>query len=72
MEAGAGVTYASRDVPSKGSQFSFSLQAGVGVQYALSERGTVNLAWLYHHLSNADLYSRNVGLNTGLFLLGIS
>jgi len=72
VEAGAGVTYASRDVPSKGSQFNFSLQAGVGVQYALSGRATVNLAWLYHHLSNADIYSRNVGLNTGLFLLGFS
>jgi hypothetical protein len=72
VEVGAGVTYASRDVPSKGSQFNFSLQAGVGVQYALSGRATVNLAWLYHHLSNADLYARNGGLNTGLFLLGIS
>jgi opacity protein-like surface antigen len=72
VEGGAGVSYASTDVPRFGSQFNFILEAGVGIQYALSDRHTVNLGWLYHHLSNANTHPPNPSFNSGLFLLGFS
>ncbi len=71
-EAGAGVSYATLRVPNFGSRFNFILQTGVGVQYTINDHYALSFEWLYHHLSNADTYASNPGLNTGLFLLGFS
>ena len=69
---GRGVVREYQRVPRFGSQFNFILEAGVGIQYALSDRHTVNLGWLYHHLSNANTHPPNPSFNSGLFLLGFS
>lgn len=71
-EAGAGASYASLRVPNHGSRFNFILETGVGLQYTISDRYALSFEWLYHHLSNADIYVSNPGLNTSLFLLGFS
>jgi len=71
-EMGAGVSYATLRVPRAGSHFNFILEAGVGLQYALSDRYVLSFEWLYNHLSNADIYPSNPGINNSLFLLGFS
>jgi opacity protein-like surface antigen len=72
VEAGAGVSYATKRVPPGGTNFNFILQTGVGLQYAISDRHALSFEWLYHHLSNADTGDHNPGFNTSLFLLGFS
>jgi opacity protein-like surface antigen len=72
LELGGGGSYSSTRTGSLGSRFNFSLQAGGGLQYALSDRHALSFAWIYQHLSNAGMYHANPGLNAGLFLLGFS
>lgn len=72
VELGAGVSLATRRTASLGSNFNFILQAGVGLQYTISDQYVLHFQWLYQHLSNANLYPDNLGLNTGTFLLGAS
>jgi opacity protein-like surface antigen len=55
-----------------GSHFNFVLQAGLGFQYAVGDRNTLDLEWRYNHLSNANLCTANYSLNGSLFLLGFS
>jgi hypothetical protein len=72
VEVGAGVSIAANRVSRLGSDFNFILQAAAGLQYAISDRYAVQFQYLFQHLSNADLYPSNLGLNTGSFLLGVS
>ena len=72
LELGGGGSYSTTRTGSLGSRFNFSLQAGGGLQYALSDRHALSFAWIYQHLSNAGMYHANPGLNAGLFLLGFS
>jgi len=69
---GAGLSYASIRVPQGGTNFNFTIQTGIGLHYALSERETLNLEWRYHHFSNGDIVPPNPSLNTSLFLIGFS
>ena len=47
-------------------------EIGLGLHYAIGPQSTVNLDWLYHHFSNADISPRNPGLNSSLCLIGVS
>ncbi len=69
---GGGLSYASIRVPRGGTNFNFTLQIGIGLHYAVSEHGTLNLEWRFHHFSNGDISPPNPSLNTSLFLLGFS
>jgi opacity protein-like surface antigen len=72
-EFGAGVSEATRAVPEQGgSHFNFVLQPGLGLQYAVGDRNTLDLEWRYLHLSNATLFPSDPSLNGSLFLLGFS
>jgi len=72
-EFGAGVSEATRAMPEQGgSHFNFVLQPGLGLQYAVGDRNTLDLEWRYIHLSNATLFPSDPSLNGSLFLLGFS
>lgn len=47
-----------------GSDFSFMLQAEIGVRYHLRPNLAINTAIEYRHISNASTSSRNQGLNS--------
>ncbi len=73
VEAGAGISYATRAVPEiDGSHFNFVVQPGLGIQYAVGERNTLTLSWRFNHLSNGNIYPPNPSLNSSLFLIGFS
>jgi lipid A 3-O-deacylase len=55
-----------------GSDFSFNLQAGLGIRYMTSERMAVYLEATVRHLSNANQAERNLGLNTVGAQVGVS
>jgi lipid A 3-O-deacylase len=55
-----------------GSEWSFNLQAGLGLRYLWSDRCALFLEANYRHISNADTSDRNVGLNSVGGVVGVS
>jgi hypothetical protein len=53
--------YGQREI---GEAFEFVLQGDVGLKYMISNRWAVSAEGGYRHISNADLASRNEGLNS--------
>lgn len=54
------------------SQVNFALQTGPGVQYYATTRMALTLGVRYHHISNAGMGERNVGLDAVLPYVGVS
>lgn len=50
----------------------FMLTAGFGVRYHLSEKWALSAEFGYRHISNADIYDRNLGLNSLGGQIGVS
>ncbi len=71
---GAGVLWTdlAPRIPEQSTKFNFILQAGPGVSYFVSENWAITAGFRFHHISNAGLGERNVGLNAWLFTLGFS
>src|SRR5574337_1123869 len=67
IDAGTGISYATFPVPRGGTSFNFTLQAGVGVHYAVGTRSTLNFEWRYSHFSNAYTTDNDPGINTSSF-----
>ena len=59
-------------IPEQSTQFNFVLQTGPGVSYFVTENTAVTLGIRFHHISNAGIGERNIGLNGCLFNIGIS
>ena len=59
-------------IPEQSTQFNFVLQTGPGVSYFVTENTAVTLGIRFHHISNAGIGDRNIGLNGCLFNVGIS
>ena len=72
LVGGAGVSYASDPVPPGGSNFNFMLETGLGLAYPVKTQSTINLEWRYLHFSNAHTSPQDPGLNSFLFLVGVS
>lgn len=72
IEGGAGVT--SIDIPHEfdGKDFNFNLELGGGVRYFVCDHWSLNAEYRYQHISNADLWKRNVGVNTLGPTVGVS
>ena len=54
------------------TQFNFVLESGPGVDYFVTEKVAVMIGARFHHISNAGLSDRNLGLNSTLAYAGIS
>ncbi|CAB4244322.1 Outer membrane protein W [Methylacidimicrobium sp. AP8] len=55
-----------------GQAIEFTPQAGAGFRYMLSKHWSVNAEALFHHMSNADMAPRNIGVNEVGALVGFS
>ena len=55
-----------------GREWSFHLQAGLGVRYLFSDQCALFAEVSYRHISNADSAERNLGLNSIGAALGVS
>jgi len=55
VEGGVGASYASVEVPERGTRFNYLLQAGGGVTHRLGRRASVMLDLRLFHLSNNSL-----------------
>lgn len=59
-------------IPEQSTPFNFIVQTGPGVQYFLTQRVTMTMGVRFHHISNAGIGKRNIGLNAWLFHFGFS
>ncbi|MCA9420990.1 MAG: acyloxyacyl hydrolase [Nitrospira sp.] len=59
-------------IPEQSTQFNFVLQTGPGVSYFLTKHMAVTVGFRFHHISNAGIGERNIGLNAWLLNAGVS
>jgi len=72
IEGGLGMLYTDLRGYSLGGHFSFMENIGLGAVYFLNDNLTFNASWRYRHISNANLYNDNAGLDSGVILAGFS
>jgi hypothetical protein len=69
----AGFLYFSRRILSdQASQFNFTVALGLGAQLFTTGRGAISAGVRYHHLSNANITSRNPGTDSYQLWVGYS
>lgn len=73
-DAGAGMMWTDLGprIPEQSTQFNFVLQTGPGVSYFVTENMAMTFGIRFHHISNAGIGDRNIGLNGCLFNVGLS
>ncbi len=59
-------------IPEQSQQFNFVLETGPGLHFFVTENFALTTSVRYHHISNANTGTRNVGLNAWLFSGGFS
>jgi lipid A 3-O-deacylase len=76
FQLGGGGTYSDmhedRSQRLLGSEWSFNLQAGLGLRYLWSDQCALFIEATYRHISNADSADRNIGLNSVGGYVGVS
>jgi len=73
VDGGAGIIYSDKRMGDSGTHFNFTLEAGLGMTYSLSERIMPITGFRWFHVSNARIKGeeRNVGFDSPMFYLGI-
>jgi len=72
IDGGAGILGTTNPMPSRGSSFNFTPQAGGGATIQLEGGNRLMVGVRWHHVSNANLYENNPGLDTILGYVGIN
>jgi hypothetical protein len=54
------------------TQFNFTIQGGPGVHYFVTDHLAITGQARLHHISNADIEKPNVGVNSSVYLIGLS
>jgi lipid A 3-O-deacylase len=72
LQAGAGVIALDADLRRQADGLNFILQSGLGLHYFLSQSTALTGEWRFHHISNAGIHHRNAGINSSLFMLGVT
>ncbi|MEK6664800.1 MAG: acyloxyacyl hydrolase [candidate division NC10 bacterium] len=70
VTAGAGGT--SLNVPEKRSDFTFVLEAGIGLGYFLIDGVQLTAGYRFQHISNGNVESPNRGFNSDAGVVGVS
>jgi lipid A 3-O-deacylase len=71
-EAGLGVLYTDLDPERFGSRINFTLQAGIGFRYRLTNERSLRFSYRLHHISNGGLDDANRGIDSNFLAFGIS
>jgi hypothetical protein len=72
LEGGAGLLRTTENVPTGGSKFNFTPQAGVGFSYDIGNNNRWLIGVKWHHISNANTYATNPGRDSIMVWTGIS
>jgi opacity protein-like surface antigen len=72
IEGGAGMIWENIDSPTYAHTFNFSPQVGAGFDIKVIDNYALTLAYRFRHTSNAGLYPENPGVNSNMFMLGLT
>jgi hypothetical protein len=72
IKGGLGVLYMSQHTLEQSTQYNFLPQGAAGIQYFLKDNLAINLEYRYRHLSNASLKDPNSGIDSNLYLCGVT
>jgi opacity protein-like surface antigen len=72
VEIGGGIMSLDFDLEGQSDGFNFTLQGGTGLHYFIHERTALTGGWRWLHISNTGISSPNQGIDSSLFLVGIS
>lgn len=72
LQVGAGVIALHADLERQADGLNFILQSGLGLHFFVSQSTALTGEWRFHHISNAGIHNRNAGINSSLFMLGIT
>jgi opacity protein-like surface antigen len=72
VEAGAGVLGGRIDLPQTSCEVNFVLQGGAGALAFVTDATAITLGYRFQHMSNAGACRHNLGLNSSVFVFGIS
>ena len=72
VKGGLGVLYMSQHTREQSTQYNFLPQGAGGVQYFIKDNLAINLEYRYRHLSNASIKHPNSGIDSNLYLGGVT
>jgi hypothetical protein len=72
LQGGAGIEGIDMDSRLVGGGFAFNLNIGAGARYLVAKNWSINAECLYQHLSNATIYSHDIGINAVGPMLSVS
>jgi lipid A 3-O-deacylase len=72
LQAGAGVIALDADLERQADGLNFIVQSGLGLHFFVSQSTALTGEWRFHHISNAGIHNRNAGINSSLFMLGVT
>jgi lipid A 3-O-deacylase len=70
--AGVGFIALDADLARQSDGLNFILQSGLGLHYFISQQTALTGEWRFHHISNASIHDKNAGINSSLFMLGVT
>jgi lipid A 3-O-deacylase len=72
LQAGVGFIALDADLTRQSDGLNFILQSGLGLHYFITQRTALTGEWRFHHISNASIHDKNAGINSSLFMLGVT
>ncbi|MFQ5839277.1 MAG: acyloxyacyl hydrolase [Candidatus Methylomirabilales bacterium] len=72
VTGGLGLIETNFEFEGQAEGFNFTVQGGAGVSYFVNPTTALSAEWRLHHLSNLGTNEPNQGINTSLFLVGMS
>ena len=72
LQAGIGFIALDADLSRQSDGLNFILQSGLGLHYLITQCTALTGEWRFHHISNASIHDRNAGINSSLFMLGLT
>jgi opacity protein-like surface antigen len=72
LEAGLGILGGQVDLRQTNCDVNFIIQGGPGVMLFVSDRTAVTAGYRFQHISNAGQCTANIGINSSVFVLGVS
>jgi len=72
VEAGNGWIYSTQHTPEQSTQWNFLSQIGAGFSFFVKENVSLNLGYRYRHYSNNSTKEPNRGIDSSMYIIGIS
>ena len=72
LEVGLGILAGQLDFRQTNCDVNYVIEGGPGVLVFLSERAAVTAGYRFQHLSNGGACDKNLGLNSSLFMVGLT